>query len=365
MTGYYVLLYPLSDFESGVYNKIQAQVKAFNAAGLETKILTCNCYARNYFSKIIKAFSPSSIVRTISNNFFSNDFYYFRYSGADIIPLLGLLKKIKQYKRNKVIFEIPTYPSLKEGQSGFSKIRRLINRIFIGQLKKYVDIITTFSVDDVIFGIRTIKIINGIDISKIPIIKKAISKVAPLNLIAVANYHKWHGYDRLLEGLKKYYEQRNILKIHLHFVGNGAELDFYKKLVSEYELSEYVIFYGILLGEELDNVYNKTDIAVSSLGSHRINIHLTSALKSKEYLARGIPMVSSTKIDVLPDGFKYCLYVPENDSPIDIQSVVQFYFDLLEKKDISYITHDIRRFAEKHCDMSITMMPVINYICQV
>lgn len=72
-------------------------------------------------------------------------------------------------------------------------------------------------------------------------------------------------------------------------------------------------------------------------------------------------MVSSTKIDILPDDFKYCLYVPEDESPVDMYHVIEFYQNLQKYQTSQGIIHEIRRFAENNCDMSKTMQPVINY----
>jgi len=366
MKGFYLLLSPLfKNRDSGVLSKIQAQIKALNDAGLETEMLACHYSAISYFEKIKKRFSRSSFIENIPNAFFFGDFYYFRHSAHNIIPILGLVKKIKQCGKGKIIIEIPTYPYYDEfGKNILSRIKLLPDKIFTGQLKKYVDRIVTYSKDKVIFDIQTIQAKNGVDISTIPISIKIDYELRSINLVVVANYNKWHGYDRIIEGMREYYEQEKTVKVYLHFIGDGSALKSYRDLVEQYKLSEYVVFYGVLLEEELTNVYNKANIAINSLGSHRINIYLTSALKSKEYLARGIPIVSSTKIDVIPDGFRYCLYVPENDSPVDIEKIVRYYTDLLARKDINDISQDIRQFAEDHCDISTTMLPIINYICQ-
>jgi hypothetical protein len=75
-----------------------------------------------------------------------------------------------------------------------------------------------------------------------------------------------------------------------------------------------------------------------------------------------MPIISSTKIDVIPPNFKYCLYVPEDESAINIERVVAFYTSLLTEQSVPEITSEIRRFAEENCDMAKTMLPVIEYI---
>jgi glycosyltransferase involved in cell wall biosynthesis len=238
----------------------------------------------------------------------------------------------------------------------------LKDKILCKQLKKYVDRIVTYSKHEKIFDIPTVHIVNGIDCSLIPIINKVIHKDQIINLIIVAQFSKWHGYDRLINGLYNYYKQGASYKVYIHFVGDGIELSFYKNLVQQYNLLEYIFFHGLLFGDKITEIFNKSDIAVCSLGGHRKELYLSSELKSREYLVRGMPMISSTKIDVLPDNFKYCLYVPEDESPINILTIVQFYQNLIAQKDISKISSEIRQFAENYCDMSITMKPVIDYL---
>lgn len=142
-----------------------------------------------------------------------------------------------------------------------------------------------------------------------------------LNLIVVAQFAPWHGYDRLIEGIKDYYSKETTKKVYVHFVGSEEQINIYKKLVKYYHLSEYIFFHGPLFGKQLTDMFNNSDIAICGLGGHRKSIYLSSELKSREYLARGIPMISSTKIDILPDDFIYCLYVPSDDSPINIKII--------------------------------------------
>jgi glycosyltransferase involved in cell wall biosynthesis len=166
----------------------------------------------------------------------------------------------------------------------------------------------------------------------------------------------------MIKGLNNYYNGRFEKKVYIHFVGYIDESNRYKKMVEQYHLSEYIIFHGALFGEALTDIFNESDIAISSLGFHRSGIYLSSALKSREYLARGIPIVSSTRIDILPSEFKYCLYIPEDESPIDIKKIIEFYQNILTLQKKSVIISEIRQFAEKNCDISKTMLPVIKYL---
>ena len=82
-------------------------------------------------------------------------------------------------------------------------------------------------------------------------------------------------------------------------------------------------------------------------------------------MARGLPMISSTKIDILPDDYPYIQYVPEDDSPIDINTVINFYNSLTRQENREAQIRNIRNFAETHFDMHITMQPVIGCILNI
>lgn len=104
--------------------------------------------------------------------------------------------------------EIPTYPYDSE-YAGFPLVTRLgiqVDKVFRKTLAKHVNAIVTFSDYHCIFGQRTIQISNGVDFDSIPL-KKTVSKnTSVIHLLGVAEVHYWHGYDRLIEGLGKYYQ---------------------------------------------------------------------------------------------------------------------------------------------------------------
>ena len=141
----------------------------------------------------------------------------------------------------------------------------------------------------------------------------------------------WSGcaYDSLNQDLQLTLKTAESLRSDLDtFSDILSQLEKYKSLVKKYCLENQVYFYGALSGDELTSVFDRGDIAVSSLGCHRIGIYEGSFLKSREYLCRGLPMITSTKIDILSDDFEYCFRVPEDDSFIDIEKIVDYVNDL-------------------------------------
>jgi glycosyltransferase involved in cell wall biosynthesis len=362
MKGYYVvdLSFPLLDNSTnGVSRKIFDQLKILRINGIKIELV--NLYNSGLIFNLLKRISCKVLVKNVPEDFYFADFYYFRYwrSSFALIKLFSKIKKIN--KMAKILLEMPTYPYENEAKTLLSKLNILIDKLLRGKLEKYVNRIVTFSKDDEIFSVPTIKIKNGIDCSVIPIHREKKYQ-NEIHIIALAQFTWWHGYDRLIKGVNEYYKNEINCNVYLHLVGDGTELAEYNRLIIQNNLSKYIRFYGVLSGDKLSEVFNESDIAVCSLGAHRKGLYLSSELKSREYLARGFPMVSSAKIDVLPDNYQYCLYVPEDEEPINIQKIVAYYQELLRCQDVKEIIHNIRRFAEDNCDISKTIAPVIEYL---
>lgn len=234
-------------------------------------------------------------------------------------------------------------------------------------LRTIADRIVTFTEDDVIFGIPTIKTQNGIDVDAVVPVH-GNRNLSEINMIAVAALLPGHGYERCIRGLADYYGDKNDDKkiIKIHIVGEGEELDYYKKLVDKYNLDQYVIFYGKKTGEELDKIYDNKDIALGSFGSYKVGLfHRSSTLKVREYLAKGLPLVSENiedVFDIAPE-YPYFMQVPNDSSTVNMDDIVQFYERIYgEQVECEEIHSEIRRFAKRNVDMSVVMEPIVRYL---
>lgn len=362
--GYYITRESydsLKDKTIGVAKKISDQLDYFNS------LKDVQCELISFYPKVSKlkrlsAYFTNAFYDEYLEKVSNANFIYVRHFFPITKSLISFFKKIKQSNSHcQIFYEIPTFPYDKEASSFKQRLSLLIDILYRRKLKKYIDHVLTFTSDKEIFGMKTLHIENGIDISRVGLAGYDETKKDEIHLIAVANFNFWHGYDRLIEGLHIYYKTPNSKKVFIDFVGNDNAG--YKALVDKYSLNEYVKLHGALYGKDLDNVFNNKDIAISSLGDHRRNLFgITSALKSREYLARGLPIVTSIRIDIIPDDFKYFLRVPEDDSPIDIQQIVDYVTELYFKNDRSSVTKEIRTFAEKYCSMDYSMRSVAEYI---
>ncbi len=341
------------DKKSGVKKKIDDQVHAFKKFSFDTEIITDD------HKKILK--KNMNIAKKIPYN--KNQVYFFR-SVSIFMPFY--MKKIKNLsEHNFLILELPT--PLKSVGKEFEKdnllkfyVKKLLFNYSFPRVLKYFDLILEYSTDFDKYtknhNERILNINNGINIEKIPVKDKNDSD--DINLISVANNSKWHGYDRVLHGLAKYYKDKPKKKVYYHCVGDGPELSNLKSLAEQLKLEKYVIFYGEKIGEELDKIFDYSDLALGSLASHRKFILKTSALKNREYCARGIPFIIICDDDDFPKSFKYVHRIPLDDSPVDVSEIIEFYEKI---RNDDYIG-EMRKYAQENLTWEKKLDPVVKKI---
>ena len=317
------------DPNNGISKKISYQVDAFKKCGMNVHL----CYMDEKDTK--KRIIDGDVIADYGNGFsaISNyvkknqiDLVYIRSNHNANLFTINMVKKMKAYGA-KVVMEIPTYPyDIEYKAQGISR-QIFQDKIFRNQLAKYLDAIVTFSDFDKIFGQRTIKISNGIDFDSVKMKTTINDTSKELNLIGVAEIHEWHGFDRIVRGLADYYSKPQDYLVEFHVIGYffSKEIeDEFRKIISDNHMENYVILYGKKHGTELDNLFDKCDFGIGSLGRHRVGIDKIKTLKNREYAARGIPfMYSETDSDFDPK--PYVLKAPADESPIEIQRIIDFY----------------------------------------
>ncbi|ABR30232.1 glycosyltransferase [Thermosipho melanesiensis] len=264
---------------------------------------------------------------------------------------LRFIKQVKKLK-NVLVLDVPTYPYKDE----LSNINRFVDEMFNRFVGKYVDIIVTPSDEKEIYGVKSLKVTNGIEVNRFKV-KNSIKKVERLDLIGVANVSRWHGYDRVIRGIYEYNKNFPKSKVYFHIVGNGKELYNLKKLTVDLKLEDFVKFHGFKVGDKLDRLFDLCDIAIGSLGMHRIGLRKSSVLKVREYCARGIPFVLSSDDEDF-ENFEFMLKVPANESPIDIDEILNFYKEIKEKDYVKLM----RNYAMKNLSWKSKLKRLVDEI---
>lgn len=319
------------------------------------RVLINNYYVR---SVLDKQYQMRDIENYIEDKQYDACYIRYDFSDSGFIHLLKVLRRVCR----KIVLEFPTYPYDEENKKTFlSRVKLRIDAHYRKELCKYVDYVVTFYAgNETIFEIPTIVIPNGFDFSTMNLSQEKLPTDA-LHIIAVSSMREWHGYERFLEGMKNYYQAGGTRNMVLHLVGNGRECPKYRSLVSEYGIQEHVVFEGAMQGNALDAVYEKCAIGIDSLARHRSGIDVLSSLKSREYGAKGIPMINSCKIDILEDDFRYLLRVPADESPINMDEVFCFYDQCFgSNRSRLEIGKEVRSYVEAKSGMKETLKAVVD-----
>ena len=331
--------------ESGISKKIHYQVKGLRQNGHEVHL----CYydfdprghrCRYVGNKVIADYGTGALAAIRSRTQLDCIYNYCAVNAIEMVyarsfmnanPILVRLFHKLNKRGIKCITEIPTYPYDSEfkGYPLKYKIPLYIDKLFRKALAKKMEAIVTFSNEETIFGKRTICISNGIDLDSIPIHNP--KKQNDIHLIAVAEIHYWHGFDRLVAGMGEYYKLNpDARKVFFHVVGweddRGTTSNGYltvEQTAKKYNIGQYVVNHGKLFGDKLDEVFNQCVFAIGSLGRHRSGITNIKTLKNREYAARGIPFIYSETDNDFEDK-PYIIKAPADESPINIRQIIDF-----------------------------------------
>ncbi len=366
---------------SGISKKMLAQIKGLRQNGHEVHVCSYD-YAedgsrcRFVDNKVIQNYGKgrwATIRQRVDYSCINN---YCRKNGIELVYVrsfmnaspfnIRLFKRLKQ-DGVKCVMEIPTYPYDKEFESLPVKYRfeHIFDKMFRNRLALHMDAIVTFSDVKKIFGQRTINISNGIDLEMLPL-QPITGSSEELHLIGVAEVHPWHGFDRLIHGLGLYYSNPGRKKpVFFHVVGGVSDAIMYgdrhnpgfMKYITNYHIEKYVVFHGKLFGEDLDLLFQRCSFAVGSLARHRSGITHIKTLKNREYACRGIPFIYSES-DADFDEQPYILKAPADESPIDINNIIEYV------NERQFNPADIRKTVE-HLSWKKQMEEVVNQVLRL
>lgn len=242
----------------------------------------------------------------------------------------------------QLIYEIPTFPQVKEEhQNMLRKVFARYSDRFTDKFNSLIDYYVLIGEDagGEYRGKPAINIENGIDVNSI---KARIPKCDKdtVHILALASMCYWHGYDRLIKSLAQY---KGDQKVVIHMVGgnDGGCLLEWKQLAHDLGLDETVIFHNSMFGEELDEIVDRSDLGAASLG--RKDFKFISELKTREYIARGLPFIMAVDDVILSkEEEKYWIKITNDDQIPDMSEIVHFALRMRERDNL---VSDMRELA--------------------
>lgn len=335
----------------GIFNKIEQTVKALNDSGCDATIVLGDGVgdAKSVWRSMWKIFS--SLI------FMKADIFIVR---IDIfMPLLFFGIFWRRICGGRVIAEVPTpignwINEIKYNGSG-SKARQFVKLILVYISFPWslypVNKVIQYAPESIFFSFGLKKkiqlVANGIDVDKFSKRKNFPGEIKnEFVMVGVASFAIWHGFDRILFGISEYLKKHSTDNVAPTFiiVGDGPIRKNWEQLCVDLKITDYVHFTGLKTGRELDIIFDKAHVAISSLGLYRIQLDMSSTLKSREYTARGMPFVQAGyDIDFVPVP-QFVYQVANDNSAIDIKNLIGWYQNLKYDKGIN---KTMRKFSEK------------------
>lgn len=304
-------------------------------------------------------------IYSIIENIEENVFFYIRIGLLDRKYVSFISNLREHFPKALILLEIPTYPYSNELLQSKTMwpwyFKDIVNN---RKISKYLDKVVTYSEENRIFNLDTIKISNGIIVGNPPCHDCVeLNDFREINVLAVAQFQKSHGYERIIEGLARYYSVPRTQSVIMHMVGDGEESQYYKTLTAKSKLEDKIIFYGMQHGENLERLYQKADLGLGCFGLYKRNIKTISSLKTAEYLSHGLPIITGVKENILENLEQdfYCEF-PNDNSVVNIEDIVAFYTNLRNKFSRKELETYLYNYSKKTVDMSVTMRPVIDYL---
>lgn len=372
----YITRYPLSQVFS-LKAKFDGQIKAFENLGYDVsyfayddkyyylinkdnKKVVSNVFAtktglyHHFFAYVILYKSVIKVLK--EGHYGKGDFVYMR-----SMPTEWYGQKMNSLLKSKsitIIKEIPTY--IKGGKEKPRFIIRIFKTLFkIFGKDKYTDLYTLIGdpSNGTYNGKPAINIENGVSVSSVaprtPVFHDGI------NMLAIASVAYWHGYDRVVEGLRAF-ANRSDLKFYIVGPDGDGSLERIKQKVKEYGLEHIVHIAGPMYGNELNTMVNNCDLAFASLAIFRKKITTASALKNREYMSRGIPFVYASSDPVLDEHpSPYTYNISNDETPVDIGSVLEFAHTLPNNE---IIIKEMRDYASRYMTWEAQFVKMFDFL---
>lgn len=304
------------------------------------------------FKSIVKCYE-------IKNNF---DFVYIR--NVIFTPsMIYNLKKIKN-KGSKIIVEIPTFPSNNEEASERKLIRRVLfkyNKISSLLKNRYVDFYTLIGEkSESYMGKPALNIENGICLDLIPLRNPKVN-CNEIHCLALASMSRWQGYDRFIEGLHEYKKRGGRENIILHLVGDEGDgsLEEWIRLSSFYHLDKSVVYEGPLYGEKLNSLVDTCDIGVATLAGYRKEMGISSTLKIRDFMARGLPFIHAVEDSALNGNLNFVMKIPDKFYPVNMDDVIKF---AEYTRNNQHLVDEMRNYARKTMTWEEQFSEIIEWI---
>jgi glycosyltransferase involved in cell wall biosynthesis len=148
----------------------------------------------------------------------------------------------------------------------------------------------------------------------------------------------WHGIDKIITMAIA------IPEFEFHLIG-GFQFDNVTNLPTNIHI------HGYLNKVDYEKIIEESDVAIGTLALHRKNMNEACALKVREYLAHGLPVILANQDTDFPKGSSFLLQISNNENNIipNLDKIKNFVYQWQGKRvplnDISHLDYRNKEIA--------------------
>lgn len=191
---------------------------------------------------------------------------------------------------------------------------------------------------------------NGMHVNKLPFVPETRNKVPQICFIGSPR-QAWHGVDKLFTLVE------SCPDFVFHVIGpSEAEcLELWHD-----RRPENVCFHGHVSGATAVSLLAGMDVGISSLALHRIQMHEACPLKTRQYLALGLPVISAYDDPDVDSDCEFVLRLPNTEL-----NVLQFHSEIrqfvLRVSGNSSLRRSVRDYAVHRIDVVAKEIMRLNF----
>lgn len=334
----YLVDYDLN-VNSGVLQKILQQSQKWVEFGhtvyyVSTKTLTVYDGDKNIITKL-KSLNLTLGRMGTALNIFYNSFFLTRLLQNIDFDIIYMRYRLympfftKIVKENKVVMEINSDDTREYALH--SKLTHYYNKYSRDFLLKYIDGHVSVSEelkDRFRYLNKSIEVIgNGIDITKYSIALEYDEK--PILVFIGTPNQLWHGLDKIVqmaEDLKDY---------QFYIIGTKGDDTFNVK------------YFGYLSQEEVTDIIKKCDVGIGTLSLYKKGLNEASPLKTRQYLACGLPIIYAYEDTDLKGEQSFALRLENSENNLEYNKIKEFVDKVFKNNQTR---EDARNFAQNVLD---------------
>lgn len=286
------------------------------------------------------------------------DVAFIRYPCAIDLDPLALLRRaparaVATVHHSKEVEEISSGGSL--GMRARALLERIQGPRLLRRLAGIVGVteeIRAYEVARAQRAVTSAAISNGVDVDAIPHSRFRAFDGHTLRVAFVASsLAPWHGWERLRQGLTRHRGAMRVVVDAIGAIGGAAGS-------TEHLGQAEIRYHGMLDRPGLTRVLDEANVAVSSLGMHRIGLAEGCVLKTREYTARGLPFVYGYRDSDLHGDEPFALRLPATDDPVSIEELLAFASNVAARPELA---DEARAHARAKMDWSIKAKAFLHF----